>query len=172
MSAARDKAQPQETQPETEPVTDKPESLGEGHVSGNLTQDPELRYTPTGRAVAKLRVAYSQRVKDPASGQWQDGEPQFYDIDVWGKQGENCAEALQRGDRIVACGEWFRRKWNTRDGEARTTISLTARDIGPSLLFKLAAVARWQRTGPPTAGPPPVDAPMPDDPGPDDPPPF
>jgi single-strand DNA-binding protein len=141
-------------QPDNPPV-----SLGEGHVSGNLTQDPELRFTPTGRAVVKLRVAYSQRIKDSGSGQWRDGEPTFYDVDVWGKQGENCAEALQRGDRIVACGEWFRRTWQTRDGEPRQSVSLTARDIGPSLLFKLAAVARWQTSGPPKATMPAHDAP-------------
>lgn len=172
MSAAKDKTP--DTKPEQAKAPDpkEPVSLGEGHISGNLTQDPELRFTPTGRAVAKLRVAYSQRVKDPATGQWRDGEPQFYDIDVWGKQGENCAEALQRGDRIVAVGEWFRRHWQTREGEARTSVTLTARDIGPSMLFKLAAVARWQKTGPPTAGPPPEDAPPPDEPPPGDEPPF
>lgn len=170
MSAAKGKTETQAQATDTQPDPDKPVSLGEGHISGNLTHDPELRFTPTGRAVAKLRVAYSQRVKDPATGQWQDGEPQFYDIDVWGKQGENCAEALQRGDRIVAVGEWFRRHWETREGERRTSVSLTARDIGPSMLFKLAAVARWQKTGPPTAGPPPMDAPPPDDAPPDEPP--
>lgn len=165
VTVANTKAAQQETaqEPGTEPISDKPVSLGEGHISGNLTQDPELRFTPTGRAVAKLRVAYSQRVKDPATGQWRDGEPMFYDVDVWGRQGENCAEALQRGDRIVAVGEWFRRHWTTRDGESRQSVTLTARDIGPSMLFKLAAVARWQKTGPPTAGPPPQDAPPPSD---------
>jgi single-strand DNA-binding protein len=171
MTNARGKATKEAPVQTTEPAPDKPISLGEGHVSGNLTQDPELRFTPTGRAVAKLRVAYSQRVKDPATGIWQDGEPQFFDVDVWGKQGENCAEALQRGDRIVACGEWFRRHWETREGEKRTSVSLTARDIGPSLLFKLAAVARWQKTGPPVANMPQQDAPPPgDDDAPDEPP--
>jgi len=143
----------------------KPESLGEGHISGNTTQDVELRFTPTGRAVAKVRVAYAQRVKNPATGQWQDGEPQFYDIDVWGKQGENCAEYMNRGDRIVAVGEWFKRHWTDREGKERTSISLTARDIGPSMLFRGAAVIRAQRTGPPMGGPPPADdVPLPDEP--------
>jgi len=170
MSAAKGKTE-QDAQAQSAPADDtKLVALGEGHISGNLTQDPELRFTPTGRAVAKLRVAYSQRAKDPATGQWHDGEPQFYDIDVWGKQGENCAEALQRGDRVVACGEWFRRHWETRDGEKRTSVSLTARDIGPSMLFKLAAVARWQKTGPPVAGPPPNDVPPPDEPPQEEPP--
>lgn len=172
MSAAKGNAQKETPAKEQAQGSNEPESLGEGHVSGNLTFDPELRFTPTGRAVCKLRVAYSQRVKDTATGQWHDGEPQFYDVDVWGKQGENCAEALQRGDRIVAIGEWYRRKWETREGEARTSITLTARDIGPSMLFKLAAVARWQKTGPPKAGPPPTDEPPPPDEPPQDEPPF
>lgn len=172
MTTARGKAAKETPATEAPQTPDKPVSLGEGHISGNLTQDPDLRFTPTGRAVVKLRVAYAQRVKNPVTGEWQDGEPQFYDIDVWGKQGENCAEALQRGDRIVACGEWFRRHWETREGEKRTSVSLTARDIGPSLLFKLAAVARWQRSGPPMAGPPPQDAPPPDDADAPDEPPF
>lgn len=172
MSAAKGKTEQAEPAQAQQPDPDKPESLGEGHISGNLTQDPELRFTPTGRAVAKLRVAYAQRVKDPATNQWQDGEPQFYDIDVWGRQGENCAEALQRGDRIVAVGEWFRRRWTDREDKPRTSITLTARDIGPSMLFKLAAVVRWQKTGPPVAGPPPGDAPPPDEPPPGDEPPF
>lgn len=163
MTTSRGKAE-QDTggqQATQEPI--QPVSLGEGHVSGNLTQDPDIRFTPTGRAVAKLRVAYSPRIKDPATNTWRDGEPTFYDVDVWGKQGENCAEALQRGDRIVACGEWFRRTWETREGERRTSVSLTARDVGPSLLFKLAAVARWQKTGPPTGTMPTHDAPPPTD---------
>lgn len=171
MSAARGKTDAQaETHPQ-EGDNGKPKPLGEGHISGNLTADPELRFTPTGRAVAKLRVAYAPRVKDEANNRWIDGEVQYYDIDVWGKQGENCVEYLQRGDRIVAVGEWYMRNWETREGEARTSVTLTARDIGPSMLFRAVSVNRSGRTGPPMGGPPPPAEPMPGGDA-QDPPPF
>lgn len=118
------------------------EDLGEGHVMGNLTDDPELRFTGTGRAVARLRVAYTPRVKDDASGRWKDGDTEFYDINAWGPQGERCAEHLQRGDRVVATGTWTKRKWEDREGKERESVELTARDIGPSLLFRGAAIVR------------------------------
>ena len=144
------------------------EELGEGHISGNLTQDPELRYTPTGRAVTKMRLAYSQRVKNPGTNRWEDGPPEYYDIDVWGKQGENCAEAFIRGDRVVAVGTWFRRSWTTRDGEQRTSVTLTARDIGPSCLFRQVSINRTRRSGPPMSAAPPSTEPPPDDTEPED----
>lgn len=165
MSAARGKTDAKAADEKTQAGNDKPVSMGEGHISGNLTADPELRFTPTGRAVAKLRVAYAPRIKDEATGQWVDGEAQYYDIDVWGRQGENCAEFLQRGDRIVAVGEWFRRNWQTREGENRASITLTARDIGPSMLFRAVSIRRNARTGPPTGGPPPATEPMPGEDG-------
>lgn len=123
-----------------------PEDMGDGYIVGNLCEDPELRFTPTGRAVGKLRVAYTARVKDPDSGQWRDGETEFYTVTVWGQQGEHCAEHLQRGDRIVAAGTWTKRFWTSREGEPRESVELTARDIGPSLLFRGAIVKRTDRT--------------------------
>lgn len=134
---ARQKAQAAERQTE---------DMGEGHIMGNLTADPELRYTPTGRAVASCRVAYTPRSKDEGTGKWADGETEFYGITVWGQQGENCAEFLQRGDRVVAAGTWTKRFWEDKDGEERESIELTARDIGPSLLFKGATVTRTKRS--------------------------
>ena len=123
----------------------QPEDLGEGFIVGNLTEDPELRFTPTGRGVAKLRVAYTARTKDPESGRWADGETEFYTVTVWGQQGEHCAEHLQRGDRIVAAGQWTKRFWTSREGEPRESVELTARDVGPSLLFRGAIVKRTDR---------------------------
>lgn len=132
------------------------EQLGEGHITGNLTQDPEMRFTPSGRAVANLRLAYAPRIKDEASGRWIDGEPQFYSITVWGKQAERVCERLQRGDRIVAVGQWSRRTWIDREGQERKTVYLTAQDIGPSLLFRDATINRTVRNGLPVSGPPPA----------------
>lgn len=135
-------------QGEPAPASDErpPEELGDGYIVGNLTEDPELRFTPTGRAVAKLRVAYTTRVKDTDTGRWADGDTEFYTVTVWGQQGEHCAEHLQRGDRIVAAGTWTKRFWTSREGEARESVELTARDVGPSLLFRGAIVKRSDRT--------------------------
>lgn len=145
------------------------ESLGDGHVSGNLTADPELRYTPTGRAVCRLRVAYTPRVLDPDSGKWADGDTEFYSLDAWGQQGENCAEFLQRGDRIVACGQWQRRTYEDAEGNSRSVIEMQVRDLGPSLLFRGARVQRNQGRGAQPPGlsshpvPHPTDADAPED---------
>jgi single-strand DNA-binding protein len=169
MSApAKGKDQPAQLPAEQAPGNPR-ESLGDGHVSGNLTADPELRYTPTGRAVCRLRVAYTPRVLDPDTGKWGDGETEFYSLDAWGQQGENCAENLQRGDRIVVCGQWQRRTYEDSDGNARSVIEMQVRDIGPSLLFRQARVIRSQRSGAQPPGlashpvPPPTDADAPQD---------
>lgn len=116
--------------------------LGEGHISGNLTHDPELRYTPSGRAVCRLRVAYTLRYQDPETNAWKDGDTEFYNLDVWGMQGEHCAEQLQRGDRIVACGNWQKRTYQDGDGNPREVTEMQVRDIGPSMLFRAARLDR------------------------------
>lgn len=119
-----------------------PESLGDGHIMGNLTDDPELRFTTMGRAVARLRVAYTPRIKAETGDKWVNGPPEFYNLDVWGRQGERCAEHLRRGDRIVAAGSWTKRFWTDREGAERESVELTVRDIGPSLLFRDARLVR------------------------------
>lgn len=121
------------------------ERLGEGFINGNLTHDPELRYTPSGRAVCRLRVAYTQRYQDPDTNAWKDGETEFYNLDVWGLQGENCANVLRRGDRVVACGNWQKRTYEDAEGNAREVTELQVRDIGPSLLFRAAEIDRTPR---------------------------
>jgi single-strand DNA-binding protein len=118
------------------------QALGEGHISGNLTHDPELRYTPSGRAVCRLRVAYTPRYQDGESNAWKDGQTEFYNLDVWGLQGENCAEHLVRGDRVVACGNWQKRSYEDGDGNTREMTEMQVRDIGPSMLFRAVTIKR------------------------------
>lgn len=123
------------------------QALGEGHISGNLTHDPELRYTPSGRAVCRLRVAYTPRYQDTETNAWHDGETEFYNLDAWGVQGENCAEQLRRGDRVVAAGQWQKRTYEDGDGNSREVTEMQVRDIGPSMLFRAAVLDRTPKAG-------------------------
>lgn len=128
-----------------EESNNRQEPLGDGHVMGNLVEDPDMRFTPTGRPTCRVRLAYTPRLKDDDGNGWHDGPTEFYNIIVWGSQAERAAEHLQRGDRVVAAGTWTKRYWTDREGEERETIELTARDIGPSLLFHAARVERAKR---------------------------
>lgn len=110
--------------------------VGDGAVTGNLTRDPELRYTPAGRAIAALRVASTERVQDPRTGAWEDKGTAFYDVTVWGDQGERVAEHMRKGDRVVAMGTWQEQRWTDNDGQDRDKVILVAREIGPSFLFR------------------------------------
>jgi single-strand DNA-binding protein len=133
--------------PAAKPATDETE-YGEridGSLSGNVTLDPELRFTGTGRAVATLNVAVNERVKNEETGQWEDTEPEFFKVTVWGQQAEHAANCIQRGDRIVATGFYQDVTFTTRDGERKTTTEFTAKDIGPSLLFREVVIKRVQR---------------------------
>jgi len=163
MSAPASSKRPAQEQQATTPSANPREALGDGHISGNLTADPELRYTPTGRAVCRLRVAYTPRVLDPDTQKWTDGATEFYNLDAWGQQGENAAENLQRGDRIVACGQWQRRSYEDNDGNARSVIEMQVRDLGPSLLFRGARIIRSQRPGATAPGLDSHPAPIPSD---------
>ncbi len=116
--------------------------LDDGAVSGNLTRDPELRFTPTGQPVAVLRVAEADRVKDADSGEWKDGPASYYDVTAWGLMATNAAECLVRGDRVAAVGKWQRQEWEDKSGNPQSKLVLVARDIGPSLLFREAHVSR------------------------------
>lgn len=169
MNAPASSKRPAADEQPATPSSSPREALGDGHISGNLTADPELRYTPTGRAVCRLRVAYTPRVLDPDSGKWADGATEFYNLDAWGQQGEHAAEYLQRGDRIVACGQWQRRTYEDADGNSRSVIEMQVRDLGPSLLFRGARIVRAQRPGATAPGldshpvPAPTDADAPED---------
>jgi single-strand DNA-binding protein len=124
----------------------KDHDRGPGSLAGNLTADPELRYTGSGRPVASLRVACSERVKNDESGKWEDGPVAFYTVTAWGQLGEHLVEVVQRGDRIVAEGRWTAQSWTDKENQVQERIVLTARDCGPSLQFKLARIYRTPRS--------------------------
>ena len=113
---------------------------------GNLTDDPELRYTPQGAAVANFRIAVNHRFKD-AAGAWQDGETSYFRINCWRQLAENIAESLTRGSRVIVTGRLKMRSWETQEGEKRSVVEIEADEIGPSLRFATAKVEKVARTG-------------------------
>jgi len=116
-------------------------------VIGNLTDDPELRFTPSGAAVAKFRVASTPRTLDRNSGEWKDGEPLFLQCNVWRQVAENVAESLHRGARVIVSGRLRQRSYETREGEKRTVMELEVDEIGPSLRYATAKVQKMSRSG-------------------------
>lgn len=116
-------------------------------VIGNLTDDPELRFTPSGAAVAKFRVASTPRTLDRQSGEWKDGEPLFLACSVWRQAAENVAESLQRGSRVIVSGRLRQRTYETKEGEKRTVYELEVDEIGPSLRYATAKVQKMSRSG-------------------------
>ena len=115
-------------------------------VVGNLTDDPELRFTPSGAAVAKFRVASTPRFLDKQTNEWKDGEPLFLSCTVWRQAAENVAESLSRGARVIVSGRLRQRSYETREGEKRTVIELEVDEIGPSLRYASAKVQKMQRS--------------------------
>jgi len=115
-------------------------------VIGNLTDDPELRFTPSGAAVAKFRVASTPRFMDKTSGEWKDGEPLFLACTVWRQAAENVAESLQRGARVIVSGRLRQRSYETKEGEKRTVYEVEVDEIGPSLRYATAKVQKMSRS--------------------------
>ena len=116
-------------------------------VVGNLTDDPELRFTPSGAAVARFRVASTPRFLDRQTNEWKDGEPLFLQCQVWRQAAENVAESLQRGARVVVTGRLRQRTYETREGEKRTVMELEVDEVGPSLRYATAKVQKMARSG-------------------------
>lgn len=116
-------------------------------VIGNLTADPELRFTPSGSAVANFTIASTPRTFDRQSNEWKDGEALFLRASVWREQAENVAETLTKGMRVIAQGNLRSRSFDTKEGERRTVMELEVDEIGPSLRFASAKVTRTQRSG-------------------------
>jgi len=114
-------------------------------VVGNLTADPELRFTSSGAAVASFTVASTPRTFDKASGEWKDGEALFMRCSIWRQSAENVAESLTRGARVIVSGRLKQRSYDTREGEKRTVIELEVDEVGPSLRYATAKVKRANR---------------------------
>ncbi|MFC3300768.1 single-stranded DNA-binding protein [Arthrobacter agilis] len=116
-------------------------------VVGNLTNDPELRFTPSGSAVANFTIASTPRTFDRQTNDWKDGETLFLRASVWREAAENVAETLTKGTRVVAQGRLKSRSYDTKEGEKRTVMELEVDEIGPSLRYASAKVTRTQRSG-------------------------
>jgi single-strand DNA-binding protein len=120
-------------------------------IVGNLTDDPELRYTANGAAVANFTVAHSTRIRD-AAGNWSDGETSFFRVNVWRGLAENAAESLTRGTRVVVTGRLRQRSWENQEGEKRSMIEIEADDVGPSLKWATAKVEKTSRSSSSSSG--------------------
>lgn len=116
-------------------------------IVGNLTSDPELRFTQSGAAVASFTVASTPRTFDRQSGEWKDGEALFLRCNVWRQVAENVAESLARGSRVLVSGRLRQRSFETKEGEKRTVVELDVDEIGPSLRYATAKVNKIDRSG-------------------------
>jgi single-strand DNA-binding protein len=116
-------------------------------IVGNLVEDPNLRFTPSGQAVASFRVASTPRFFDRQANEWKDGESLFLTCNVWRQAAENVAESLQRGMRVIVQGRLKQRSYETREGEKRTVYEIEADEVGPSLRNATAKVNKTQRQG-------------------------
>jgi single-strand DNA-binding protein len=116
-------------------------------VIGNLTADPELRFTPSGAAVANFTVASTPRQFDRNSNEWKDGETLFMRCSIWRDAAENVAESLHRGTRVVVTGRLKSRSYDTKEGEKRTVMELEVDEVGPSLRYASAKVTKAERGG-------------------------
>ncbi|HEX2133180.1 MAG TPA: single-stranded DNA-binding protein [Actinophytocola sp.] len=114
-------------------------------VIGNLTADPELRFTQSGAAVANFTVASTPRTFDRQSGEWKDGEALFLRCNIWRQSAENVAESLTRGARVIVSGRLKQRSFETREGEKRTVVELEVDEVGPSLRYATAKVNKVSR---------------------------
>jgi single-strand DNA-binding protein len=116
-------------------------------VVGNLTNDPELRFTPSGAAVASFTVASTPRTLDKATNEWKDGDALFLRCSIWRQAAENVAESLTRGMRVVVQGRLKQRSFETKEGEKRTVVELDVDEVGPSLKYATAKVTKASRGG-------------------------
>src|SRR3982750_2251988 len=116
-------------------------------VVGNLTADPELRFTPSGAAVANFTVASTPRTFDRQSNEWRDGESMFLNCSVWRQAAENAAESLTRGMRVIVSGRLKARSFETREGEKRTVFEVDVDEVGPGLKYATAKVQKTSRSG-------------------------
>nr|DAV40196.1 MAG TPA: Single stranded DNA binding protein [Caudoviricetes sp.] len=116
-------------------------------IVGNLTADPEMRFTPSGAAVASFTVASTPRTFDRAAGEWKDGEALFMRCQTWRQMAENVSESLTKGARVIVRGRLVQRSYTSREGENRTVVEMQVDEIGPSLRYAKAQVTRQPRGG-------------------------
>jgi single-strand DNA-binding protein len=116
-------------------------------IAGNLVDDPELRFTPSGQPVAKFRVASTPRFLDKTTNEWKDGDSLFLTCNVWRQAAENVAESLTRGTRVIVSGRLRQRSYETKEGEKRTVYEVEVDDVGPSLKNASAKVNKIARNG-------------------------
>lgn len=116
-------------------------------IVGNLVEDPELRYTSAGHAVANIRVVVSDRVYDKVTNEWKDGEPWFVSCSIWRDYAEHVAESLTKGARVVVTGHIVQRQYTTKEGEKRTVIDLAADEIAASMKWATVKVQKMDRSG-------------------------
>jgi len=109
---------------------------------GVVVDDPVLKFTKTNVAMANIRIAVNERLKDSATGEWKDGEPTYLTVMAWYRLAENAADSLQRGDRIVVVGKLKERKWEDKEGKPRTSYEVSADALGVSLKFNSAQLTR------------------------------
>ena len=114
-------------------------------ITGNLVDDPELRFTPSGQPVAKFRIASTPRFYDKAAGEWKDGDTLFLTVNVWRQAAENVAESMTRGTRAIVQGRLRQRSYETKEGEKRSVYELEADEVGVSLRSASAKVTRASR---------------------------
>ena len=114
-------------------------------VVGNLTDNPELRFTPSGIAMARFTVAVNPRVFDKSTGDWRDADPSFYNCTAWRHLAENAAQSLSKGLRVIVTGTIAQQRWETEQGEKRSTFAVTAEAVGPDLAYATATVRRSTR---------------------------
>jgi len=115
-------------------------------VVGNATRDPELRFTPSGQAVATFGLAVNRRWQNRQTQEWEE-KVSFFDVTCWAQMAENVAESVQKGTRVVVTGRLDQRSWETNDGEKRSKIEIVADEIGPSLRYATAGVTKNERRG-------------------------
>jgi single-strand DNA-binding protein len=115
-------------------------------ITGNLVDDPELRFTPSGQPVAKFRIASTPRYRDSKTGEWKDGDSLFLSCVVWRQAAENVAESMTRGMRAIVTGRLRQRSYETKEGEKRTVYELEVDEVGPSLRNASAKVSKVTRS--------------------------
>jgi single-strand DNA-binding protein len=120
-------------------------------VVGNITRDPELRFTPTGQARASFGLAVNRRWQNRQTQEWEE-QTSFFDVTCWGDLGDNVSESLSKGSRVIVTGRLEQRSWETQEGEKRSRVEIIADEVGPSLRWATAQVTRTERKGPGEGG--------------------